>query len=144
MIRDRNVQNVLGTNGIGQNSSDFEILKVTFRNWRCKMVNLLKALELDFESLQLGIARQIKWLGNIVINEFKIRILQKMLDVSDGTRGKIIHADHVMIAHKRIAQMRTDKTGSACDKNILFVDNRTFAGHGGMIPRFSCFAPYEM
>lgn len=67
------------------------------------MIDLLNALKLDAESFEFAVLFEIKSLRNVVIDEFEIRILKQVLDVSHMRRGKIVHADHVIVPNKSVA-----------------------------------------
>ena len=61
--------------------------------------------------------RDIQWLGHIVAQKRKSRIVAQWLDIALTPGEQIIRADHlVVIAQQPRAEMRADESGSSSDK----------------------------
>jgi hypothetical protein len=57
-----------------------------------------------------------------MVIELEIFVDEKMLDVLQVTRDKVIHSDHIKIfLHKTITEMGTDEPGSAGNEDAFGV-----------------------
>jgi hypothetical protein len=66
----------------------------------------------------IDITVDVNVIGNIVMNEFEMRIRAMSIDILQIARDEVINHDHVVsVCQKSIRQMRTDKSGTTRDEN---------------------------
>lgn len=86
--------------------------------WRCRASEVVDLIDLEFE-----------WLGDVVADELKIRVIEQVHDIAFAAREEVVEADDfVTFVEKSLAKMRTKESGATGDQNA---HARKTIGQGG-------------
>ena len=122
------IKSILGADRIDHQIRDPVVFEIFRRGRAGQMIDFLDALEFDLEFLELGKSFEVDRFVDVMLDELEIRIRQEMVDVFFISARKIVDTDDFARLDQLIADVRTDKAGSACDKDVFFFEYRSL-GH---------------